>query len=276
MTYFAFLGWCLGIPLVLLTLLAWRDGKQGRKLPVALRSWPLGVVMAAHVVVALLYTTPWDNYLVATQVWWYEPRLVSGIVLGWVPVEEYTFFVLQTILTTLWFSWLARRALVTQTAQRAAYRLRVSGAGGVTLLWLIAIIILAAGWAPGTYLGLELAWALPPIIFQLAFGADILWRYRRLIFWSIAVPTLYLAIGDRIAIQAGTWTIDPLQSTGVLLLGLPIEEFIFFLLTNTLVVLGTVLVLARASQERVPQALRDAIRRWDWRALLPPTPTTPS
>ena len=47
--------------------------------------------------VAVLYTTPWDNYLVATGVWWYDPHLVAGLVLGWVPIEEYTFFILQTL-----------------------------------------------------------------------------------------------------------------------------------------------------------------------------------
>ncbi|MBN2146972.1 MAG: lycopene cyclase domain-containing protein, partial [Anaerolineales bacterium] len=51
-----------------------------------------------HVGIALVYTTPWDNYLVATGVWWYNPALVTGLRLWYVPVEEYTFFVLQTLL----------------------------------------------------------------------------------------------------------------------------------------------------------------------------------
>ena len=29
--------------------------------------------------IAVVYTTHWDNYLVATRVWWYDPALVSGI-----------------------------------------------------------------------------------------------------------------------------------------------------------------------------------------------------
>ena len=62
-----------------------------------------------HVLLAVVYTTPWDNYLVATGVWYYDPQLVSGIVLGWVPIEEYTFFVLQTILTSLVLLFVARR-----------------------------------------------------------------------------------------------------------------------------------------------------------------------
>ncbi len=50
--------------------------------------------------IAFTYTTPWDNYLVAQEVWWYGANRVVGTI-GYVPVEEYMFFVLQPILTGL-------------------------------------------------------------------------------------------------------------------------------------------------------------------------------
>lgn len=59
------------------------------------------VAVALTILLALLYTTPWDNYLVATRVWYYDPARVWNIVLGYVPLEEYLFFVLQTILGAL-------------------------------------------------------------------------------------------------------------------------------------------------------------------------------
>ena len=65
--------------------------------------------------------------------------------------------------------------------------------------------------------------------------------------WSLAAllpPWLYLSAADYLAIGAGTWTIDPAQTTGILLGGvLPIEEVVFFLLTNVLIVFGMVLLL---------------------------------
>jgi putative membrane protein len=61
------------------------------------------------VVVAVAYTTPWDNYLVATRVWYYDPRLVLNVILGYVPVEEYLFFILQTLIVGLFAVWLWRR-----------------------------------------------------------------------------------------------------------------------------------------------------------------------
>jgi hypothetical protein len=37
------------------------------------------------------------------------PGAGTGVVLGWVPLEEYTFFVVETILAGLWLLFLARR-----------------------------------------------------------------------------------------------------------------------------------------------------------------------
>ena len=109
MTYFGFLARFLLIPLGIMALLLWRDRGRDVGLPVHLRNFPGWAVILLHVAVAVIYTTPWDNYLVATGVWWYDPALVTGVTLGWVPIEEYTFFVLQTLLTGMWLLWLAPR-----------------------------------------------------------------------------------------------------------------------------------------------------------------------
>ena len=58
---------------------------------------------------AVIYTTPWDNYLVANRVWYYDPQLVLNVILGYVPLEEYLFFILQTLLAGLFALWLWRR-----------------------------------------------------------------------------------------------------------------------------------------------------------------------
>jgi lycopene beta-cyclase len=236
MTYFGFLLTFLAIPIALL---------------IAAQRWTLirhkWASIGLMVALALVYTTPWDNYLVATRVWWYDPKLVTGLVLGWVPIEEYTFFVLQPILVGLWLLlWQPRMEPSNRVAARGP-GLALAGAA-----WLGAVGALLLGWQPGTYLALELAWALPPIMLQLAFGGDLLWRYGRLVLVGILPVTLYLSAADALAIGWGTWTIDPAQSTGLLLGGvLPVEEFIFFLLTNTLVTFGLVLIWAPESRARL-------------------------
>jgi len=253
MTYFGFLGIFLLTPIALLMGLGIFDQRRGRTLPPALAQFPLWAAILGHVIIALVYTTPWDNYLVATRVWWYDPTLVTGITLGWVPIEEYTFFVLQPIMSGLWLLYLGRRLtfpekLSGEKISQLRWLLTIT----VGAVWLAAVVILIVLWKPGTYLALELGWALPPIMLQLAFGADILWRTRKLVFAGILVPTLYLSLADAIAIGVGVWTIDPAQSLAVFLGGiLPVEEFIFFLLTNTLIIFGVTLILAQESQRRV-------------------------
>lgn len=260
MTYFGFLFIFLGIPIALLSWLTYRDRQQQRTLPAALRNWQPGVALLAHILVALLYTTPWDNYLVATGVWWYDPALVTGIVIGWVPIEEYTFFIVQPIMAGLLLLWLARRLPLPHTppANRPGLRRVALAAGG--LLWLGSAGLLASGWPPGTYLGLILIWALPPIMLQLIFGADILWRYRRAVLPAVLLPTLYLSAADVLAISGGTWTISPEKSLNLLIGGiLPIEELLFFLLTNTLITFGMTLALKVKSVERIPSKLRQRL-----------------
>ena len=261
MTYFGFLAKFVVIPLVIIGGLTLYDRWRGHVLPKRLGGLPAWIALAAHVLVALLYTTPWDNYLVATRVWWYDPQLVTEVTLGWVPIEEYTFFVLQTLLTGLWLLWLARH-LPPPIDAPLHPKLRWITASITGLIWLASVVGLLSGWKPGVYLTIQLAWALPPIIFQLAFGADILYRYRGIVLLTLIPTTLYLGTVDAVAIDAGTWTIDPAQSLEIYLGGvLPLEEFTFFLVTNTLVAFGMTLVLARESLERTPQRLQNLIAR---------------
>lgn len=262
MTYFGFLAQFLLVPILLLLALTWRDRQQGLTLPAALRGWPAWSVLTGHIVVALIYTTPWDNYLVATGVWSYNPNLVTGLVLGWVPIEEYTFFILQPILASLWLFYLARRLPFDSGTLPYSRQVRWGILLSLGLLWLAMAAILAVGWQPGVYLALILVWALLPVMLQIGFGADILWRHRRLVLWTLLPMTLYLSLADALAISSGTWTIDPAQSLQLYLGGvLPLEEFIFFLMTNVLLVLGTVLVLSQESQSRVSPQLKSNLAR---------------
>lgn len=250
MSYFGFLAQFLVLPILILALLYVWDERRGKMLPAQLRAFAPLRMLGILVVIAVVYTTPWDNYLVATRVWWYDPQLVTGIVLGWVPIEEYTFFVLQPILVGLWLLWLARR--LPQPGEGRSDRVRYGAVTVVGVMWLASVGLLVSGWQPGTYLALELVWALPPILLQLYFGADILWRQWRLVLLTIVPVTVYLSAADSIAITAGTWTIDPAQSLGVMLGGrLPVEEAVFFMLTTVLVTFGLTLGIAEQSWKQL-------------------------
>ena len=262
MTYFGVLLRFIVVPIIILGIVLWILRRRGRQLPHSLQGWPATWALLGHIAVALLYTTPWDNYLVATRVWWYDVNLVTGIVIGWVPIEEYTFFILQTVLSGFWLLLIARFLPVPDEGPWSNPRLRKTSTAIVLLLWVAAVLLPVFIGDQGNYLALELGWALPPIALQLGFGADILWRYRRLAFWSIVPATLYLSVVDALAIQSGTWTINPEQTVNIELFGvLPLEEFIFFLVTNIMVGFGMTLVLARESHERMENEIIPWSRR---------------
>jgi len=260
MTYFDFLLKFLATPLVILLVVRLIDGRQEEPVSGFLSGRVVWLAICLHVFLALLYTTPWDNYLVATRVWYYNPGLISRIILGWVPIEEYSFFVLETLLAGLWWWFLMRKIKVT-TEFRPRKNTRVISTASLGAVWILSIMVFISGCQPGTYLSLIVAWALPPITLQLAYGADILWHYRKIIALTIIPIFLYISTADAIAISSGIWTINSARSLGFLIGPLPIEEAVFFLSTTMIIVFGLALFLADVGRLR----WRIISRNWvDW------------
>jgi lycopene cyclase domain-containing protein len=249
-TYFTFLAVFLVLPLLGLLLGIGRLRGRGAGLPSrfgALRPIAAIALMAA---VAIVYTTPWDNYLVATGVWSYDPSLVAGVTLGYVPVEEYLFFILQTLLTGAGLVALALQPGAAVEPPPASGRLRIWTVVPLLGLWLVACFVLASNWYAARYLALLFAWGLPPILIQMAYGADLLWSERRIVLPAIMVATAYYSAADILAVASGTWSFHPSLTLGLRLGLLPIEEILFFLLTNVLIVFSMSLLLSTASMER--------------------------
>ena len=196
---------------------------------------------------AVLYTTPLTNHLIPTGVWWYGEGAVAATV--WhTPIEEYLFFVLQPMLTAFWLFQLPATADRPLAIPRT-HRLLGVGAG----LSIAAIGLLLTADISTYYLGWLLLWAGPVLAIQWGFGLTYLWAVRRPVVVAIAVPTIYLWIVDRIAIELGIWVISDAHTIGVAPLGLPIEEALFFLVTNVFLVQGLVMyvwLLERVHERR--------------------------
>ena len=202
----------------------------------------LGVIL----LLAFSYTTPWDNFLVYREVWSYPPGRVLATI-GYVPVEEYAFFLLQPILTGLFYFLLRGRRIADTRHREAPGTFRLGLASGWLGIAGIGVGCLIVG-GHALYMGLILAWAAPVLAGMAWIGSGKIWDERRRVFWSITVPSVYLWIADRTAIARGIWDIADSTSFGFDPFELPIEEATFFVVTNTLVVMGLAMFLSTPSR----------------------------
>lgn len=236
MSYLEFLLLFVAGPTLLLGLVAWRRASAAGQLARSRWHWWGTGILAA---IAFIWTTPWDNYIVANGVWSYGEERVLGVI-GYVPIEEYLFFILMPLLNGAFFAlcfpygaqvnstWKAR-----QTVPR--------------LLWVIAglSVMLTAGllWRNEqfTYLSTTLLWFVPPLLTQWLFDPGALARNFKVLLTATLAPTLYLSVADTYAIRNGIWTIHDATRTGWEIASLPIEEALFFFITSLLLAQGLTL-----------------------------------
>jgi 15-cis-phytoene synthase/lycopene beta-cyclase len=196
------------------------------------------------VVVAVVSTIPWDSYLIRCKIWTYPPNVILGPTLFSIPAEEGFFFVIQTYNTALLYAILSKPLFHPSYLSPSN---KISGSWRKVGQLAFALGILAGMgliWKgdKGTYLGLILVWASPFALLLWTLSAEFI---TSLPYTStavpIAIPTLYLWLVDTLALRRGTWSISSGTKLGIHVWdGLEIEEAIFFLATNSLIVLGLV------------------------------------
>lgn len=192
------------------------------------------------VVIALVYTTPWDNYIIYNDCWTYQPERVLAVI-GFVPVEEYMFFVVQTVMTSLWALLCVRWSTpcLNFNYDKQSYQL----IRWVPITFFTVFTILGYRMViPGQetfYLGCILCWVFPVIIF-LWYGAGNFF-VKKIIPSSVAivVPTLYLCWVDQLALKENIWHINENTSLNIFVIDdLPLEEALFFFVVNFIIVLA--------------------------------------
>ena len=193
--------------------------------------------IAILVAIAFAYTTPWGSYMIRRGAWWYGEGVVLASVLD-IPLGEYVFFVMQTLIVGFYLYW--RGFDPTYEPGDFARTPRVAGVlvglalcgGGLWLLTLDASLL---------YLGGLLAWVGPVVALQWAVGGGYLVRNPRPWIEATLVPGAYFWLIDWFAIQRGLWNISGTYTVGVAPAGFPIEEALFFLSAGVMTVSGLVL-----------------------------------
>ncbi|KAI9819260.1 MAG: hypothetical protein M1827_007416 [Pycnora praestabilis] len=206
------------------------------------------------ITIAVVSTTPWDSYLIRTRIWTYPPSAIIGPTFLSIPAEELFFFVIQTYNTSVLYLLCSKPTFHPVFLKGARLSTRDTGlvrdwSRACRFLGQMALLMgIKAGarmtndGGEGVYMGLIMVWAGPFIFllwslaYQFILGLPL---SNTLI--PIALPTLYLWIVDTLALKRGTWVIEPGTKLGIHLWeGLEIEEAVFFLATNTLIVFGLI------------------------------------
>jgi len=203
----------------------------------------LGLVLLA----VMLFTAPWDNLAAKWGIWGFRRERYS-LRIGYLPVEEYAFFLLQSVNVILAVRALFRFFPDWQTGQGVEIR-------NWTLLCLLAslipwvFIVLQLRWlrrkaGPCVNYAVHLAWFLPVIYAQWILAPPLLLGHAGLLAGLALVFGVYYTLADLVAVRAGIWFFDETQISGVKLGGiLPWEEIVFFFLTSLLVAQSYLLLL---------------------------------
>ncbi|MDH4468653.1 MAG: lycopene cyclase domain-containing protein [Bacteriovoracaceae bacterium] len=249
MTYLQFLLIFLGIPLTIVVTLYKKSDLPNKK------EFRFGIILL--IFLAVTYTAPWDNYLVKSGVWIYGEDRILGTI-GYVPLEEYCFFVLQTILSGLFCFLLQKRIPLTKiTNMKIVQKMNRKKIvfSSYLLLFLLGLIFLY--FEKSRYLGLILSWGMPVILLQWFFGGNYLLANHKILLVSTLITTFYLWMADGLAISWGIWSISDTYTIGFNLGPLPLEEAIFFLVTNLMVSQGLILfVVMRDEISKITYSLR--------------------
>jgi lycopene cyclase domain-containing protein len=73
------------------------------------RSLIRGRVVAATLLVLLIMTAIFDNFIVGSGIVAYDPNLLLGIYLGYAPLEDFAYTVVAALLIPICWWWLERR-----------------------------------------------------------------------------------------------------------------------------------------------------------------------
>ena len=241
MTYLEYLLLFIIIPSIIILVLSLLISST-RQYPIPVKTLVLSMVSLS--VIAFVYTTPWDNYLVANGIWTYNSSKIIGIIFGYVPFEEYMFFILETAFVCLFFSLFLQLGLIKIPDESNIHfsKLKILILLFLSFVWIFSLITFIIELNQLLYLNLLVLWVIPPVFLQIFIGWDVISYNKSRIGIIILILGSYLSITDAYAINTGIWSISQSFTTGLIFYGLPLEELMFFFSTVILIIFGYILI----------------------------------
>ena len=215
---------------------------------------PAGGELAAFAVVLLIvvvFTSPWDNFAAMWGIWQF-PRERYSFRIGYLPIEEYLFFLLQSSNVMLGVRALLLHVPDLRTGLGTPL-VPVQGiqAGVILAIWVVVGVWYARHLPPRRhYYAVHLLfWFLPVLVLQWVIAPNLMLAHAGLLAGVTLAFGAYYTAADLVAVHAGTWTFDEEMITGHKVAGiLPWEEVAFFFLTSLLVAQSYILLLPAAAR----------------------------
>lgn len=206
-----------------------------------------GLAVGWVLLAVMIFTTPWDNLAAKWGIWGF-PQEKYSLRIGYLPIEEYAFFLLQSMNVMLAVRLLFRFFPNWQTGQETEIGKWALVCLGISVIgWIV--IALQLKWlrrkaGPRVNYAIHLAWFLPVIYAQWVLAPWLFLAHAGLLTVATVIFGIYYTLADLAAVRAGTWFFDEKQITGVKLVRLlPWEEIAFFFLTSLLVAQSYLLLL---------------------------------
>jgi len=184
------------------------------------------------VLIAVIYTTPWDSFIIKNGIWYYDENKILGTIFR-IPIEEYLFMIVQTIISSMLYCIVQKNKIAESFSYSSKYLILFA------IIFFIGVMMIRV--EHFKYFGYLITWASIPLAIQWSVGSNQLISSFKKWLLPFILFSIYLSFIDCIAIKNNVWTIAESTSCGINLFGLPIEELVFFLLTNLLVFQGMTL-----------------------------------
>ncbi|MDX6766677.1 MAG: lycopene cyclase domain-containing protein [Candidatus Methylacidiphilales bacterium] len=240
MTYF---GFHLRFNLPVLILAGWGAGCG----LIAPGSWEMVLGILA---IVMVFTSPWDNWAAYCGIWGFpEGRYWKRI--GWLPFEEYLFFVVQALQAMLLTRWaLDLWGPFTTPAHPLGWVGQGWVCAGILAAWAVVGLCFRGRFgraSRGHYAWHLFFWFIPVILIQWVVGGPVLAARWPVLAAVTLVLGTYLSLADLVAIRHGVWHFDEKQTTGWKIgPKMPWEEAAFFYLTSALVAQSYLILLPEA------------------------------
>lgn len=189
------------------------------------------------ILIAYMYSVPWDNIMISLEVWEYSDIVL--VTIWYAPLGEYIFFGIQTIIIGLYLYYID----FNPSHRKSDLQLqnRILGSIFFILIAFIALYFIVFGSSSLLYLSSITLWTAPVLALQWIVGGNYLLRNLRVIVSTVVPVSVYLWTIDAIAIWFDLWIISTEYTTDIKLGILPIEEMLFFTCANLMTVIGIIL-----------------------------------